>query len=362
MRVTFFGTYDARRHPRVAVLRDGLEALGVDVVEANVPLGLDTAWRVRILKRPWLLPVLGVHLLAAWARLVRLARRLETPDAVVVGYMGHLDVLLARRVWRRRPIVLDHLVFASDTAADRRVEAGLRTRLLARLDSAALRAADLIVLDTGEHLQLLPAADRQRAIVIPVGAREEWFREPGDREQASLRVVFFGLYTPLQGTVVIGKAISLLAGEAVEFTMIGRGQDRELAEKEARSNPNVRWIDWHDPGALPALVAKHDVCLGIFGTTPKALRVVPNKVYQGAAAGTAVVTSDTRPQRSALGGAAVFVPPGDAEALARALRALAVDSEALARFRRDGHDRAVQAFRPASVAAGLRDRLVALTS
>ena len=208
VRVMFFGTYDARRHPRVAVLRDGLKALGVDVVEANVPLGLDTAWRVRILRRPWLLPLFAVHLFAGWARLWRLARRTVTPDAVVVGYMGHLDVLLARRLWRRRPIVLDHLVFASDTAADRRVEAGMRTRALARLDRAALAAADVIVLDTDEHLALLSGADRERAVVIPVGAREEWFHEPEARPGPTLRVIFFGLYTPLQGTPVIGRAIA----------------------------------------------------------------------------------------------------------------------------------------------------------
>ena len=55
----------------------------------------------------------------------------------------------------------------------------------------------------------------------------------------------------------------------------------------------------------PALVAGHDVCLGIFGTGVKAQLVVPNKVYQGAAAGCAVVTSDTAPQRRALGENAV---------------------------------------------------------
>ena len=62
---------------------------------------------------------------------------------------------------------------------------------------------------------------------------------------------------------------------------------------------------------LPALVAGHDVCLGIFGSAAKAARVVPNKVFQGAAAGCALVTSDTPPQRRVLDGAAVLVPPGD---------------------------------------------------
>ena len=55
----------------------------------------------------------------------------------------------------------------------------------------------------------------------------------------------------------------------------------------------MRWIDWVDADELPGVVAEHDVCLGIFGTTDKAPRVVPNKVYQGVASGCAVVTSDT---------------------------------------------------------------------
>ena len=97
---------------------------------------------------------------------------------------------------------------------------------------------------------------------------------------------------------------------------------------------------------LPALVAGHDVCLGIFGTGDKALRVVPNKVFQGAAAGCAIVTSDTAPQRRALGDAAVLVPPGDPEALAAALRRLADDRADLARLRRQARGLARQPFAP----------------
>jgi glycosyltransferase involved in cell wall biosynthesis len=42
-------------------------------------------------------------------------------------------------------------------------------------------------------------------------------------------------------------------------------------------------------------------------------------VFQGAAAGCAIVTSDIPPQRRALGDAALLVPPGDPAALAAAL-------------------------------------------
>jgi len=47
--------------------------------------------------------------------------------------------------------------------------------------------------------------------------------------------------------------------------------------------------------------------------------VVPNKVFQGAAAGCAIITSDTGAPARVFGDAIVLVPPGDADALAAAL-------------------------------------------
>jgi glycosyltransferase involved in cell wall biosynthesis len=110
---------------------------------------------------------------------------------------------------------------------------------------------------------------------------------------------------------------------------------------------------------LPELVAEHDVCLGIFGTGPKAQRVVPTKIFQGAAAGCALVTSDTAPQRRILGDAAILVPPGDAVAVAAALEKLAADSDALLRSRAAAARLADERFRADVVVAPLVDRLAA---
>ena len=98
------------------------------------------------------------------------ARDDNWPDAVVVGYLGHFDVLLARRLFPHVPVVLDHLIGASDTATDRGVSGGLRQRLLRSLDAAALGSADLVVVDTEEHCRELPERHRRRALVVPVGA------------------------------------------------------------------------------------------------------------------------------------------------------------------------------------------------
>ena len=370
MRVLLFGTYDASAHPRIAILGEGLRDSGMAVSECNAPLGLDTAARVAMLAHPWRAPALLARLGRRWVTLSRQARRLPAPDVVVVGYLGHFDVHLARRLFRRVPVVLDHLVGASDTARDRRLDGGPRQGVLRLIDSAALRAADVVLVDTEEHRLALPARHQPRAVVVPVGASAAWFAAgaaagevPGGPPPASevvpgpLRVVFYGLYTPLQGAPVIGAALSLLAGAPVEVTMIGDGQDAAAAKAAAAANGAVRWVDWVPAADLPALVASHHVCLGIFGTGDKARRVVPNKVFQGAAAGCAIVTSDTPPQRRALGEAAVLVPPGDPEALAAALRRLAADPAEVARLRREAARLAAGKFAPAQVVAPLLRRL-----
>ncbi len=370
MRVLLFGTYDTSMHPRVATIAEGLRARGADVAECNAPLGLDTAARVDMLAYPWRAPALLARLAQRWTTLAVAARRMPAPDAVVVGYLGHFDVHLARALFRRVPVVLDHLVGASDTARDRRLDGGPRQLLLRMIDSAALRAADIVVVDTDEHLAALPARHRARAVVIPVGAPAAWYGaappdasdpQAGDDPSAPLRVVFYGLYTPLQGTPVIGAALSQIAGAPIEVTMVGGGQDAPAARAAAAGNPAVRWLDWVPAADLPALVAGHDVCLGIFGTGDKALRVVPNKVFQGAAAGCAIVTSDTAPQRRALGDAAVLVPPGDPGALAEALRRLADDRTELARLRGQARGLARGQFAPERIVAPLAGRLPAAT-
>ena len=116
-------------------------------------------------------------------------------------------------------------------------------------------------------------------------------------------------------------------------------------------------MTWLGALTLPELRAQTlaaDVCLGVFGGSDKAARVVPNKVYDALACGRPVVTAATAGARELLhdGEDALLVPPADAAALAAALRTVAPQGErsrlgaaALALYRR--------ALTPAHVAAGL---------
>jgi glycosyltransferase involved in cell wall biosynthesis len=364
LRIAFFGTYDERKHPRVQVLREGLTALGHQVEVVNVPLRLSTAQRVQLTSQLWRAPFVTLRLAVTWGRLLVRSRRVRRPDVVVLGYLGHLDVHLARCRWRRAHLVLDHMASLVDTVRDRHIDrsSGL-VRILDLTDRAATRQADTVVVDTPEQMASLHAANRAKAVVVPVGASNAWIEAGAARElehpasadiKGPLKVVFFGLYTPLHGALTIGSAIAKLAGHNVSWTMIGTGQERGLTEAAADgAAAAVTWVDWVDAAELPAIVADHDVCLGIFGTSPKALRVVPNKVYQGAAAGCAIVTSDTAPQRSALGDAALYVQPGNAAELARAIIQLIDAPGELAERRRAARAIAERHFTPNTVVEGL---------
>ena len=359
VRILVFGSYRLWEQPRVQVLIEGLRERGHEIAECNVPLPFDTASRVKTARQPWRAPVLALRVGQVWPRLWRQARKLPKPDAVLVPYLAHFDVHLARRLWPRTPIVLDHFIFIADTARDRGTGSRPLLGAFDRLDRAAVRAADLVVVDTQGHRQLLPEQQRARAIVVPVGAPKAWFHQPEPRGARPMRAIFFGIFTPLQGAPMIGEALRLLDPDpaAVRFTIVGRGQEYELTRRLAGSSPAVEWLDWVEYAKLPAMVADHDICLGIFSASPKGMRVVPNKVYQGAAAGCAIVTSDSQAQRSALGAAAVFVPPGDPPALAGALRELVSDRARVWSLREAAHRRAVEAFTPAAVVRPLDECL-----
>ena len=145
-------------------------------------------------------------------------------------------------------------------------------------------------------------------------------------------MLFFGTFVPLQGTPTVAAAMGLVGDAPIDFTIVGRGQDRAAFDAQARRARGREWSTGSRTTSSPGLIADHDVVLGVFGTTDKAARVIPNKVYQAAAVGRAIVTADTPAARDAFGDDAVLTPAGDAPALAAALVALAGDRKRVGRL------------------------------
>jgi glycosyltransferase involved in cell wall biosynthesis len=87
---------------------------------------------------------------------------------------------------------------------------------------------------------------------------------------------------------------------------------------------------------IPEQIASASLCLGIFGTTPKAGRVIPNKLYECLAVGRPVLTGDTPAVRDVFDGEVATVPTGDPEALASEMRRLCRDETSLNELGRRG--------------------------
>ena len=314
MRVLSFGTYE-RHYPRNAQVISCLRRAGVDVVEHHVPV-----WEGERDKFS-----LGMESLARLARAeLRLLRRPRVAfDVIVVGYPGHADMPAARHAAGGRPVVFNPLVSLEDTiVADRRLtgSTSARARVLRAVDRQAFRGADLVVADTKAHGRFFSerfGLARENVAHCYVGAEDRLFT-PG-REAREFSVLFVGKLIPLHGLETILAAAALCP--EVSFRLVGSGQ---LDNVLARVPPNVRWDRWVTYENLPALYRSAGCALGIFGTSDKAARVIPNKAFQALATATPLVTADTPASRELLcdGRDALLVPPGDPDALADAVRRL----------------------------------------
>jgi glycosyltransferase involved in cell wall biosynthesis len=295
-----------------------LRAAGVEVVERHVPVWEGRDWRAG--------PRTAARIAVAELRLAR-----PVPgdvDAVLVGYPGQPDVPAARRAARGRPVVFDALVSLHETLVEdrRRFRPGsLPARALLALDRSALRGADLVVADTRENADFLAAlADLppERVEVCLVGAEDRLF-EPGWSPAEPWTCLFVGKLIPLHGIETI-LAAARLAPE-IPFRLVGSGQlEALLADRPA----NVDSVPWVEYDRLPGELHCAGCALGVFGRSPKAARVIPNKAYQALACGTPLVTAATPGARELLvdGESALLVPPADPEALVAALRRLRDDA------------------------------------
>jgi glycosyltransferase involved in cell wall biosynthesis len=331
MRVLYFGTYE-RDYPRNAQVISALRRAGVEVVERHVGVWENS-------RRNWSAgPVAAARLAFAELRLLR--RPHEEFDAVLVGYPGHFDLPAARRTARGRPVVFNPLVSLSDTlvADRRRFRAGsLPARGLAMIDRHALRSADLVVADTqenAEHLAELAGLPPERIEVCFVGAEERLFK-PGWAPEAPFTALFVGKLIPLHGLETILAAAQ--AAPDLHFRIVGSGQLESLVQERPE---NVEWVPWVEYERLPAELHRAGCALGIFGTSDKAMRVIPNKSFQALACGTPLVTADTPAAREFLvhDASALLVPAGEPEALAAALRTLRADPELAERLGRGGRE------------------------
>jgi len=232
--------------------------------------------------------------LQAWAV------RLKRPDLLWVPCFRQRDLAAAVR-WGRRnntPVVFDPLISTYDKQVFERKKFSAESRKAKKLlqwERGLFAAADLVIADTWEHARFfserLGVACEQVA-VVPVGAEENLFcPAEGPVETAAVpRILFYGSFLALQGPETIVRAARLYQGPPVIWQMIGEGPLLARCRQQAAGLENVEFQNWMPYADLPERIQSADILLGVFGTSEKAGRVIPNKVYQALACGKPLIT------------------------------------------------------------------------
>ncbi|MDM8553192.1 glycosyltransferase [Desulfococcaceae bacterium HSG7] len=377
MHIVYWGTYDTGK-PRNRILLRGLRENKIEITEchANIWEGVEDKSQIAgrknkfqfILKWIWSYPGLILRYL-----------KLPRHDVVFVGYMGHLDVLV---LWffakiRNIPIVWDAFLSLYDTVIQDRQMVCPRhplAKLLYCWEWLACRAADLVILDTNAHADYFRRHFKlayNRVGVAFVGAETDIFppsspklieRDRQDNSNA-LSVLFYGQFIPLHGIETIIEAAIRLRKEPIRWIIIGQGQESlKISNMLAKhSLPQLTWLPWADYEKLAAYIHHADICLGIFGNSGKANRVIPNKVFHILAAGKPLITRDSTAIRELLHDdmpGIFLVPPAAPQALANKIKYL---SRKMAFSKERLHQKLTYRIRPVAVAGMLLDQITKMS-
>lgn len=242
---------------------------------------------------------------------------LKYPKIVLRVLKNDYDCLIATgtltflfsRIFCRKPIVFDAFISNYDTlVCDRKTvkKGSFKARLAFMGDKYSCALSDAALFDTRQHLDYFVSEfglerHKDKFSVIEVGADDETFRPGGEKTGGGpFRILFYGNYIPLHGVEYIIRAAKILEQEKdMAFELLGSGQT--LAEsKRLAQELGLRGISFGDAridSDPQRYIGGADVCLGIFGDTGKALRVIPTKAFQIIAMGKPLITGDSPASR-----------------------------------------------------------------
>ena len=328
-------------------LRDLVNAaqLAVEIIHVAIwPETISNQGKAQFLKTSWRFVIAHVLAVFKYWRSPYKTRVYIPYPAVFIGFL--ISCLPKSRQPER--LFIDAFISLYDTVCiDRRLMSSrhILAKVLFWIERRAYQHCQAVIVDTeqnADYLSQLFALPRAKFVAIPLSTHEQQFSVPAYVpivNKPHYQVLFIGTLIPLHGLEVILGAMQLLSTQAtLHFKIIGNGQLAPLIDEFMRQQvAHVEWIkDWQSQAQLLEAINEADICLGIFGTTPKAQRVCPLKIYSYAACGRAVITADTEWMRHHVTDHTnppfVLIPAGSPVALANALNSLISEPQQIQRI------------------------------
>ncbi len=338
--------------------------------------------------RTWLLPLPNRR---PWERILNYAS--FCVSAAVCGtFFSRPDVVIATSpqllvglsgwwlaVSKRVPFVFEvrDLWPESLAAVDSRKEDSWLYRGLAKLAGFLYRAADRIVVVTPifkDHLIKRWSVPPEKITVIENGVEAELFHPGHDglevRRQLNsdgrLVVAYIGTIGMAHGLETLIDAAEQLESSAphVAFWIIGEGAEKDpmVALARSRGLKNVQFVDQQPRERIPAYICASDVCLVLLRKNELFKTVLPTKMLEYMACSRPVLMNVDGHAREIVDAAkaGVFVAPGDAPALAKAVMKLAENESLRKALGRNGRSYVLQRFTRRSSAEKYLDLLATL--
>lgn len=351
--ICFFGTYE-RSFPRTRTLIQACHLKGFEVMECHTPFWEKTREKAEFFSFKSAIKN-GIKLIIVYISLAVRYLSLKEHDAVVVGYNGYFDMPLARLLTkiRKKTLIFTPVFPLYETLVEDRKyvnPASLKSKLVHKIDKISAGCADWIIIETQTYLNYYCEefkVRREKIFQIPLGTDEKNFYIRPSKNQSLepsvIKVLFYGKFIPLQGVSFIVRAAKLLEQDKeIEFEVIGSGQLSESIEQLSRelSVENIDFIKWVDYKELPEHILDAHICLGIFGSTPKAQRGIPIKVYEALAMKKPVITGNTPAAREVFihKKNAVLCETGNPQALAESIVFLKENKELRERMAEQGFE------------------------
>jgi len=188
-----------------------------------------------------------------------------------------------------------------------------------------------------DHLQS-KGVPVERVTLVPNSVETSMFDPAADgaavRREVGLDGRFVVLYAGAHGPandlgIVLQAADRLRERRDIAFVLVGDGKEKQnlMRQAEEMALPNVHFIPAQPKSRMPELLAAADAGLAILKDIPMFTTTYPNKVFDYMAAGRPTVLAIDGVIREVIEAAegGVFVPPGDPDALAKAVGDLADD-------------------------------------